>query len=167
MHEVEVKILEVSHDSLRSRLVSLGAEKVFEGVVHTVLFKTDDDVTLRLRKAGDRSFLTLKRKLPSEENVKVRDETEFEVSSFDEAKRFLADLGFVESSSSSKRRVSYRLGDARLEFDRFLPPQDFVPGFLEIESENPETVFRTAELLGFSREQCLPWSGKDVLRHYS
>ncbi|MFP4524047.1 MAG: class IV adenylate cyclase [Candidatus Woesearchaeota archaeon] len=167
MHEVEVKILEVSHDSLRSSLASLGAEKVFEGVVHTVLFETDEDVTLRLRKAGDRSFLTLKRKLPSEENVKVRDEIEFEVSSFDEAKRFLVNLGFVESSSSSKRRVSYRLGGARLEFDRFLPPRDFVPGFLEIESENPETVFRTAELLGFSRGQCKPWSGKDLFRHYS
>ncbi|MBU0472294.1 MAG: class IV adenylate cyclase [Nanoarchaeota archaeon] len=169
MREIEVKILEVNRAELEKKLFSLGAKKTFEGLIHGFYF--DDDVksvrkaknTLRLRTEGDKVMLAFKKYVKKDE-VKVRDEFQVEVSNFESMKLILEMLGFHAFKEFKKKRVSYAIGSVNFEFD-VLQNYD-VPEFLEIEAEDSETVFRYAELLGFSKSDCKCWDGKDLIRHY-
>ena len=67
MKELEAKILEVNRIQIEKTLGGLGAKKVFDGDIQTLLFDFEDgrifkarDV-LRLRKAQDKTELTYKK----------------------------------------------------------------------------------------------------------
>ncbi|MBN2250833.1 MAG: class IV adenylate cyclase [Candidatus Altiarchaeota archaeon] len=172
MDEFEVKILGIDRKVVEDKLVSLGARKVFDGVVHALFLDHCDgrigkagDV-LRLRKVGDRSFLTYKR-FVSHDSVKVREEHEVEVSDHDEAKSILEALDFTVSLEMRKQRTSYEISGVRFELDRYVDQYSFVPEFLEIEAKDEDTLYRYAELLGFRRGDCRPWTIIEIAEYYS
>ena len=77
MKEAEVKILEVSHKDLEPKLFSLGAKRIFDKEFYAIFFDTKDFKiknsagSFRLRKEGDKVFLTHKQKIPSD-SAKIR-----------------------------------------------------------------------------------------------
>lgn len=172
MEEIEVKILEVNHEDLHSTLVSMGAKKEFDNEFYTIFFDTEDKKiqnskeVFRLRKEGDKTFITHKKRLPSK-NTKKCEETELEVEDFQEARKLITSLGYKETDKIRKRRVSYKLDDVKFEFDNFYDDYNFVPEFLEIEAKDLDTLYEYVEKLGFSKEDCRSWTGKDVIEHYS
>lgn len=172
MKEVEVKILNVSHKNLEPKLLKLGAKKLFDKEFDVIYFDNPKgdlkrlNETLRLRKEGDVSILTYKKRIPNE-SVKIADETEIEVSDFKITRDLILKLGFQESGKQKKRRISYKLNNIKLEFDIFHEPYEFVPEFLEIESDNIEDIYKYANLLGFTKEDCKPWNVKELIRYYS
>ncbi|MBT4375857.1 class IV adenylate cyclase [archaeon] len=175
MEEIELKILEVNHKDLEPKLISLGAKKIFDGELYALFFDDEESKirksgeTLRLRKEGDKIFITHKKIIPSED-MKIRDETEIEVSNFEEAKKLITSLGFKEFKQIRKRRISYKLDNIKFEFDTFCDEYDFVPEFLEIETTNTkdiDKIYKCIESLGFSKNDCKPWTGKEVIEYYS
>lgn len=175
MKEIEVKILEVNRDKVVKKILALGGKKVFEDYLDAIYFDTkdntlkNDNVTLRIRKEGEKSVITSKEKIntQSEKLAKSNIETEVEVSSFEDAEKILKTIGFEEVIRIKKTRTSYTLNNSKIEFDKYLDKYDFVPEFLEIEAQTEEEVFKTANLLGFNKEDLKPWSGKKVIKHYS
>lgn len=173
MKEIEVKILETSHKDLESKLLELGAKKVSDQELNAIFFdnKTGDiegnNQTLRLRKEGDVSFLTHKRKIKgASEDLKIREETEIEVSSFEDTKKILEILGYNEFKSITKRRISYKLDDIKFEFDIHKGAHSHIPEFLELEAENIDIIHKYVELLGLKKEDCKPWSVNELVKHY-
>ena len=172
MQETEVKILEVNRAELEEKLKSLGAKKVFEGELSATLFDnkkkeiSSSDGLLRLRDEGGKFFLTHKGVVPSAK-TKIRDETEIEVSDIEKTKKILKVLGFEEIGRMKKKRISYKLGDLKFEFDKYTEEYDFIPEFLEIESESEEEIKKILKKLGLSIEDTKPWSMKDLIKHYS
>jgi predicted adenylyl cyclase CyaB len=170
MHEVEVKILEVDIASLEEKLLGLGAKKVFEGELYAEFFDDDERSisarrdTLRIRREGDNTILTYKKYREGE--AKVREELPVEVDDLDAAKAILDALGYSQFGYERKNRISYTLHEIRFDID---DPQDdlsFIPPFLEIESEDEDTVFEWAERLGYSRDECKAWTMRDLIEHY-
>ena len=171
MDEIEVKILDINRKKVEERLVSLGAEKVFDGLIHGYFYDSPDSRvrrnkdTFRLRMVGDKSFITLK-KFVSDEGAKIRREYEVEVSDFDSAKSIIEGLGFSAWMEMRKRRTSYVLGDVHFELDKHIDQYSFVPEFLEIESKDVGTLYKYVGLLGYGKEDCRPWTIVEVARHY-
>ncbi|MBT3297709.1 class IV adenylate cyclase [archaeon] len=171
MQEVEVKILEIDPKKVQDKLYALGAEKIFDGEVSGFIYDFPDGKlnkkkqVLRLRKEGDRAMLAFKHKL-SVENVKVSDEFEVEVDNFEITQKIIDSLGLIERKKISKHRVSFLLNNVRFEIDKFLGELEYVPAFLEIEAEDAEIIYQYAEMLGFSRADCKPWSGFDMMKCY-
>lgn len=68
MKEIEAKIMEVSDKDLEPKLISLGAEKIFDNKLYAIFFDTEDfkirnsDETFRLRKEGPKAFMTHKKR---------------------------------------------------------------------------------------------------------
>lgn len=71
MLEIEVKILEINHEEVQNKLLSLGAEKIFEGFIHDVYYDFPDEVEnkmeangrmFRLRRKGEEHIYTIKNK---------------------------------------------------------------------------------------------------------
>ncbi len=167
MKEIEVKILEVNVPTLISRLELERAQKTFEGEVHTVHYDTLDkkldqtDRTLRLRKMGDQTTLTLKKKL-FQQGVKAMDEYEVEIADFVVMETILLEFGFAAGREVRKKRVSYALTDVHFDLDTY----QGIPPFLEIEAQSAAVVETWVERLGYTMVDAKPWSTKDLFKHY-
>jgi predicted adenylyl cyclase CyaB len=172
MKEIEVKILEIKRKNVEETLVRLGAKKVFDGDIRTLFFDFEDgkiikakDV-LRLRKEEDKIELTYK-KVRVDKAAKNAEEYSVEVSDLEMTEKILQNLGLCVIDDMLKHRVSYKLESARFDMDRYLDKFDFIPEFLEIEAENVEAIYKYAGLLGYKSKDCLPWSTKELIEHYS
>ncbi|MGM5484361.1 MAG: class IV adenylate cyclase [Nanobdellota archaeon] len=165
MIEREVKILEIDKDKVVSELKRLGAEKVYDGDLFTKYFDypsrllKKEGKTLRLRKFTDRSVLTFKKKLPTE-GVKEREETEVIVEG--DMDEIFKGLGLELTREKKKYRTSLILDKARIDIDTY----PGIPTFLEIEGDDKEKIFSTAEKLGFKREDCLDWHSDKLFGYY-
>jgi len=170
MEEIEVKILNINRKEIEEKLGLMGAKKVFDGEVHASFFDFQDrsirnnKKTMRLRKVGDKAFLTFKVPV-HHKDVHIREEFETEVASFNETKKILEEIGLSKWLDMKKHRVSYVIDDVRFEFDKHLDQYDFVPEFLEIEAKNIETIYKYVELLGFKKEDCKPWTILDIVKN--
>lgn len=172
MFEAEIKILGIERKSVLERLAMLGAKLAFEGEIHALYY--DDTCNslrnrkdaLRLRKEGEKVVLTFKKYIENPD-AKVRMEKEVSVSDFEETRAILEGIGFTPWLEMRKLRTTYQLPGVRFELDRHVGEYGFIPEFLEIEAGNSETVFKYAEALGFSKDDCRPWDAVQVAQFYS
>ncbi len=81
-------------------------------------------------------------------------------------KIILENLGLSVKESMEKHRVSYMLDHVRFDIDRYFGSYAYIPEFMEIEAD-PDLIHKYAELLGFKKEDCLPWSTIELIQHYS
>jgi predicted adenylyl cyclase CyaB len=172
MKETEVKILEIDKKKIEQTLKEKGAEKVFDGEIQTLFFDFRDgrivkakDV-LRLRREEEKIELTYK-KVRFTQTTKIAEEYSVEVSNLETMRKILENLGLSITESMEKHRVSYTLDHVRFDIDRYFGSYDFIPEFMEIEAENTASIHKYAALLGFKKEECLPWSTVELIQHYS
>jgi predicted adenylyl cyclase CyaB len=114
---------------------------------------------------GGSVTLTYK-KYVEDPHAKVREELEVMVADLETAKKILENLGFQQKHAIRKHRTSYRLQDARLEFDRHLGEHSFIPEFMEIEGKDAEQLPKVMEKLGLRQEDARDWSFFEVAEHY-
>lgn len=172
MKETEVKILEIDRKKIEQALADMGAEKIFDGDIQTMFLDFKDrriikakDV-LRLRKEQDKVELTYK-KVRFAQTAKTAEEYSVEVSNLETIKTILKNLGLSVTESMEKHRVSYALDNVRFDIDRYFGTYGFIPEFMEIEAQNSTLIYKYAALLGFKKEDCLPWSTTELIQHYS
>jgi adenylate cyclase class 2 len=172
MKEIEIKVLEIDRKAVETRLVSLGAKKVFDGEIHALYYDftnaslKESGCALRLRLEGTKSVLCLKKLVESKE-AKIREEHELEVSDFNTMKFLLEGLGLKAWLEMKKHRTSYEFRGAHFEIDEYHGTYDYIPLFLEIEGPDIETIHACAELLGFTLNDCKPWDILEVAAYYS
>jgi len=102
--------------------------------------KTDE--ALRLRKVGEKTFLTYKG-AKIEKLTKTREEYEVEVDNFNNAKKILEKLGFKEVVKVKKKRRYFRLK----EYLVYLDEVQKLGSFVEIEKKANE--YDPKELIEF------------------
>jgi adenylate cyclase class 2 len=172
MDEIEVKILEINGKELEKKLISIGAKKISQKEIETLFFDSKDyslkkaNSLVRLRKEKDRSTLTFK-KLVDTKKAKIAKEYEVIISDPEKMKNILESLGLSLHAQMKKTRTSYVLNDVKFEFDKYLDEYDYIPEFLEIEAKNIDILYKHAKLLGFTNEECKPWSTLDLINYYS
>jgi len=172
MNEVELKILEINRPEIEKKLIELGAKKVFDDIIDALIIDFEDNKIsnnkslLRLRKEGNLNVLTFKSDCKDYETIRSSNELEVTFSEFETMKLIFEKLGFKISDKLKKHRISYKLGNVKFEFDNYLDEYDYVPEFLEIESNNEKDVYKHVELLGFSKEDCSSYNGLQVIKYY-
>lgn len=171
MNEIEVKILEIDRESVEKKLIALGACKTYNDEMHAVYYDLRDSSlkkngrALRLRKEGKKAILALKLQV---ENAlaKERVEYEVEVSRFEDMRTVLEGLGYTPWLEMMKHRTRYELEETHVELDRYCGQHAYIPEFLEIEGRDIETIYRCAEALGFSKDDCRPWDITELIKYY-
>ena len=151
--EIEVKFYLPDIDSIRTRLIDLGAvfkHRTFETNIRfedTEKSLIQKKSLLRLRK-DKKITLTFKSEPPFKDNqFKILKEFEVEVSDFDTMEHILKSLGFKEEQVYEKWREIYVLGDTHLCLDT-MPYGDF----LEIEGKK-ESIRQLASQIGLLWEK--------------
>jgi adenylate cyclase class 2 len=172
MKETEVKILEINREKIEESLIDLNAEKIFSGNIQTLFFDFKDRKIskqgnlLRLRTCAQKTKLTYK-KVKHTKTVKLAEEYSVEISNMEAMVQILNNLGLTITGNLEKQRLSYKVGSARFDIDKYTGNYAFVPEFLEIEAETVDQIHKLAGLLGFNPKDCLPWSTKELIQHYS
>lgn len=153
--EIEVKFFVNSLPDIAGRLTELGGQLVHSKVREVNLrFDTPDRQlgqamkVLRLRK-DFKSRLTFKGPSEEAEDVSIRQEIEFEVSSFENARTFLEALGYEVYLLYEKNRTTYSFKNVIVVLDE-MPYGNFV----EIEGPDAESIQIVADLLK------LDWSAR-------
>ncbi len=151
--EQEVKFYLANRPAFERRLQQMGAQLVHARTLEMNLrFDTPDGTlarafqVLRLRQ-DEITRLTFKGPMQPGKKVSVREEIEFEVSSFENAKAFLEALGYRVSIRYDKYRTTYRLAGVEVTLDE-LPYADFA----EIEGPDTETIQAAANAMGLDWE---------------
>lgn len=151
--ETEVKFYLPNIDPVRTRMIDLGAvykDRTFETNIRfedpeKSLIKKKS--LLRLRK-DKKITLTYKSEPPFKDNqFKILQEFEVEVSDFDAMEHILKSLGFQEEQIYEKWRETYILDDTHLCLDT-MPYGDFI----EIEGKK-ESIQKLASQIGFLWEK--------------
>jgi adenylate cyclase class 2 len=157
--ELEVKFYVRDLSAIQSRLEQLGARLVQHRVLETNLrFDTPDHKlmqafqVLRLRKDIE-ARLTYKGPASAVEGVRIRQEIEFTVSSFEKAQAFVEALGYVVVIVYEKYRAMYDLDEVHVTLDE-LPYGNFV----EIEGPDVKSIQAVNAKLGLRWEANIPAS---------
>ncbi len=151
--EQEVKFFLANRPALEQRLRGKGAQLLHPRTLEINLrFDTADGALARARQVlrlrqDEIVRLTFKGPMQPGQKVSVRQEIEFQVSSFENAKAFLEALGYQVSIRYDKYRTTYRLGAVEVTLDE-LPYADFA----ELEGPDSEAIQAAANALGLNWE---------------
>lgn len=165
MDELEVKILEIDKAAVIKQLEAWGAEKTFEGLIDAVVYDHSNQLKkrnalLRLRRKGDKAYLTFKVRKP-DQDVKVCIEHETEVD-FAVMQAILAALNFKPKDNYTKTRISYRIDPVQFDIDEY----PGLPVFMEIEAPTKALIEEYVQKFGFPQERVKAWGGLELLNHY-
>lgn len=168
--EVEAKILDTTEAGLLPRLTELGFKPYFEGILKAQwLINPANGQKLRVREEVNtltgESIVMLEHKAPvagASAHIKSLQETGFEARDFEAVIKTLCLVGLERVGLPSiKTRVSHVLNysdsenKVRLDFDTYSNLMGKpIPEFLEVEATNEESVYKTAEALGFQKSDC-------------
>jgi adenylate cyclase class 2 len=168
MREVEVKVLEIDPEEMARRIERLGGVRIFEGLLDAITFRPrpPHGGLLRLRKEGEDIFLTVKSASASEGFARANDETSIKVDDFDGTVRLLGTLGFFPHHRRTKQRVSYSLGEARIELEQFSGELADIPPFLEIEAASEAILKETLTKLSIPHDRAVDLTNSDVVERY-
>jgi adenylate cyclase, class 2 len=151
--EIEAKFLDINHDELRKRLLSVGAvcEMPLTLMKRAIIDYADrrlqtgaSNAYIRVRDEGRKITLTYKQFTSL--SVDGAQEVEVVVDSFDDAVNIFTAIGMVVASlQESKREVwSYKNCEIVLDEWPWLNP------YIEIEGDSEEDLIRVAEVLGLN-----------------
>ncbi len=169
--ELEAKILEIDREKIIKIIEDLGGEKVFDGDMFGVFFDTPNSQLkygkklLRLRTEGERTFLTYKCKI-SNFDIKIQEENEIEIPDFEKMRDLLNSIGFEEIKTNLKHRTSFKIGNVKVDLDKYLGDLKFIPEFLEIEASTREEIYETAIDLGYIPAEMKSWTSFKLEMYY-
>jgi len=154
--EIEAKFYVLRLDQIMTRLQELEARLIQPRVLETNLrFDLPDGQlrskgrVLRLRRDTD-SRLTYKGAGQNNNGILSREEIEFIVNDFEQAKKFLQALGYQQVMYYEKYRTTYELDHALIMLDE-LPYGNFV----EIEGETAGQIHRVTDRLNLNRSAAI------------
>ncbi|MGI8420453.1 MAG: class IV adenylate cyclase [Candidatus Levyibacteriota bacterium] len=147
MNEIEIKFLNVDAAAVESKLLSLGAQKVYDHLFEEWIFQkpegADSRGRVRVRAEKDKTTVAYKEttKKTSEGNVEI----EFSVSDQEQAVQFMQKLGIPLVRHQQKRRIHFLLNNVEIDID-FWPK---IPPLIEIEGKTLDELEYVAKQLGF------------------
>jgi adenylate cyclase class 2 len=165
--EIEVKFLNIDKVAIENKLVEIGASKKGDIFYHSCVFDypgfplDKDSAWVRLRSDGDEVMLAYKHRLGVTSNSGDDDgmeEVEFKVDSFDKTKLFLLKIGMIIKFEQEKKRTRYVKDNVEFDIDTW--PR--LNTYLEIESDNMESIKVSAEKLGLDFGEAKTFSATQI-----
>lgn len=161
--EYEVRILEIDVESLENKLQGLGA--LYEDEINQKRYVYDikpkrEGKWIRLRKANENITLTIKDIVSN--SIDGTKELEIKVDDFEKTNLLLEDLGYINKGYQENKRKRYYIDDVEIDIDSW----PLIPTYVEIEGKSEETVIKTAEKLGYSKDDIVTLNVNEIYRKY-
>lgn len=164
MREREVKVLNIDKDEIENKLKNLGAVLLKDEEQTNIRFDTEDNflkktyngylrirITKNLLNGDVKNTLTFKRNI-SRDTLRINEETETEISNYEETIKILQFLGYNKKRPGYKHRRSYSYENIVFEIDTW-DKDTYAKPYLEIEMTTEDELETAIELLHLDREQ--------------
>jgi len=161
--EYEAKVLGIDPAVAEELILRNGGEKLGDRLQRRYVYDIaagDSSRWVRLRDSGD--VITLAVKEIRSQSIDGTSETEVVVDDFETTNVLLGKLGYWPKSYQENRRVSFRLGKARLEIDHW----PMIPPYLEIEGDSVDEVKQAATALGYDESDLTSENTVQVYARY-
>ena len=161
-NEIEAQFLDIDKDDIRSKLKEIGAnlEKP-EVLMRRVVFYTGEHSFARVRDEGDKIVMTYKN-VSDDHSILGTKEVNIEVNDYDDAILFLRSCGLKTKAHQETKREIWKFGEVEICIDTW----PWLPTFIEIEGPSEESVWETADKLGFEKNQAKFGSVDTTYQHY-
>ena len=161
--EYEIRILEINHDEVVSKLESLGAKKIFSAMQSRKVYDfkpVDPNRWIRLRTNGIKTTLTIKEL--KDTTIDGTKELEIEVSDFNTTDEILNNLGYISRTFQQNYRTQYILDDVEIDLDHW----PLIPEYMEIEGKSIEEIYNVLEKLEISKERISTLDVDSIYKYY-
>lgn len=148
--EYEVRVLEINHDEMVSKLEKIGAKKVKEGMQRRYVYDfnpVQKHKYIRVRTDGNKTTLTIKK--VEKDTIDGTKELEVEVSDFEKTNEILNQLGYIPKGYQESKRTEYILDGVIFDIDRW----PLIPEFMEIEGKSSEDVLNMIDRLNIPKDR--------------
>lgn len=161
-NEIEAQFLDIDKDAIRSKLKEIGAKlDKPEVLMRRVVFYTGEHSFARVRDEGGKIVMTYKY-ITDDHSILGKKEVNIEVNDYDDAILFLKGCGLKIKAHQETKREVWKFGDTEICIDTW----PWLPTFIEIEGPTEESVWKTAEKLGFDKSQASFGAADTVYQHY-
>lgn len=162
--EIEAKFLDVNHDTIRTKLTTLGAKleqpmRMMKRVVVHTQSMTEKNAFLRIRDEGHRATVTYKQF--DDDSIDGAKEYEIVVSDFESAVNIFKESGLVYDTYQESKRENWRLDDIEIMLDEW----PWLNPYIEIEATSEEAVRRVAMLLDLDWSDAMFGGVANVYKH--
>lgn len=164
MKEREVKVLNIDKEEIERKLIGLGANLIKDENQINYRFETEDGflkrtyngylrirITNNLLTGETKHTLTFKRSL-KRNALRVNEETETEISDWENTAKILELLGYKQKRPGYKHRRSYVYDNITFEIDTW-DEETYSKPYLEIEMTSEEDLEKAILLLDLDRSQ--------------
>lgn len=137
MIEYEARVLDIEKEKLEKKLEFLGAEKIADFNYKRRVYNfnpASDNKWIRLRTDGKNTTLTIKE--IKNEAIDGTEETEIQVSDFEQTDAILNKLGYKAHTYQENKRTRYVLDGVEIDIDTW----PYIPTYVEIEGKSTEDV---------------------------
>ncbi|MBI2797801.1 CYTH domain-containing protein [Candidatus Saccharibacteria bacterium] len=154
--EIEATFLEIDHDKIRRKLKDLNAKLISPEVLTRRTIYDYDDLRLdkkaawiRIRDNGEKITMGFKQR--QTETIEGMKEVEFEVSSYDAARKFMESIGLTVKAVQESKREIWQYGDCEIMLDTW----PWIPPYVEVEGPSEEAVKDCSKDLGLNWNQAM------------
>lgn len=161
--EFELRILEINHNEIVSKLEKLGAEFKFSSLQQRYVYDFNpkqENKWIRLRTDGTKTTLTIKDL--QRKTIDGTKELEIEVDDFNKANEILEMLGYKNKGFQQNKRTRYVLDGVELDLDKW----PMIPEYLEIEGTSEEAIYDCLKKLGIKKEETVTLDVASIYTHY-
>ncbi len=149
-HEIETKVLEINTDELKSKLVSLGADKIQETRLTVDWYRVkgtkegEDPWFLRIRSNSEgKNEVTWKAKSDILGVSRKHKEINFDILESEKLSDLFEEIGLEKYAHQEKDRTTFKYKDWQFDIDQY--PN--MPAYLEIEGSSEESIKEAIKLL--------------------
>ncbi len=155
-HEIETKVLDINLDSVKEKLISLGAKKIQETRLVVDWYWTrgtkagEEPWFLRIRSySDDKNEVTWKAKSDILGTARKHKEINFLINEPEKLGDLFEEIGLEKYAHQEKDRISFVYKDWQFDIDQY--PD--MPAFLEIEGNSEEHIKEAMALLGLENNR--------------
>ncbi len=166
--EYETKVLDIDRNEIENKLRQLWSEEWEEMLMRRWVFDLSDDTTawIRLRDNGDKTTMTYKKRWSKE--IGNTEEIEIVVDDFEKTYELLNKmLRSGKYYQENKRKIFMYTLDSWKQIEFSLDSWPMIPRYLEVESEDEETVRIWLDLLGLTWKDVWDMGVKNVYSKYN
>lgn len=147
--EFEVRILEVSFETMIQKLKEIDAKQV--GTFYQKRYTYDftppqKGKWVRLRSNGQKTTLAIKE--IKAQKIDGTKELEIIVSDFEDTNLILEKLGYKAQNFQENFRITFTFEDIEIDLDKW----PMIPPYMEIEGKSEEGVYKFLNILGFDQK---------------
>ena len=147
--EYEATYTNINKDSIRKRLSEAGADLIRkEFLQKRMVFNLPNGHNinggwLRVRDEDDK--ITMSLKVIDGDKIHNQKEVMLVIDNFEEARKFLSEIGCEEKAYQENKRELWKLDDVEITIDEW----PFLESFVEVEGKSEEQVKTVSEKIGF------------------